>query len=208
MPVPERIGTGLRGSVLAIAICALCGSGPRPARAEAAPEPPARPHETTVSATPSRDGTTIYRDSIIVAAPPETVWRVLTDYERLPQFIPGLERSRVLQDSLGVRRVEQIGAAGWLFLKLRARVVLRVQEQACSRIDFRAVGGDFDVFEGWWSLLPENGGRETMLKYWADVQPSFRAPGFLTRFLVRRGLRERLVALQVRVAGGKARKRS
>jgi ribosome-associated toxin RatA of RatAB toxin-antitoxin module len=151
---------------------------------------------------------TIYRDSIVVAAPPERVWRVLTDYERLPEFIPGLERSRLLQDSLGARRVEQVGAAGWFFLKIRARVVLRVQECACSRIDFRAIDGDFDVFEGWWSLLPEDGGRATRLEYWADVQPSFRAPGFLTRFLVRRGLRERLVALQVRAAGGKARRRS
>ena len=36
------------------------------------------------------------RAQAIVHAPLSIVWATLTDYERLPEFIPGLETSRVL----------------------------------------------------------------------------------------------------------------
>jgi carbon monoxide dehydrogenase subunit G len=181
--------------------------GQCPTFAAAAAQPMIHPHPAAASGAATRGVPTLYRDSIVVAASPEAVWRVLTDYERLPEFIPDLERCRLLQDSLSIRQVEQVGVAGWLFFKIHARVVLRVQERAFSRIEFCTIGGDFDVFEGWWSLLPENGGRATMLKYQIDVQPSFHYPGFLTKFLVRRGLRTRLLALQVRASAGGVGKR-
>jgi hypothetical protein len=178
----------VRWSVLVIAICLLPIFGQCPTFAAAAAQPMIHPHPAAASGAATRGVPTLYRDSIVVAASPEAVWRVLTD-------------------SLGIRQVEQVGVAGWLFFKIHARVVLRVQERAFSRIEFCTIGGDFDVFEGWWSLLPENGGRATMLKYQIDVQPSFHYPGFLTKFLVRRGLRTRLLALQVRASAGGVGKR-
>jgi uncharacterized membrane protein len=36
------------------------------------------------------------RGQAVIAAPPEVIWATLTDYERLPDFVPGLKVSKVI----------------------------------------------------------------------------------------------------------------
>ena len=60
----------------------------------------------------------------VVQAPLSIVWATLTDYERLPEFIPGIETSRVLARDGHRITVAQTGQARFLFLSLPIEVTL------------------------------------------------------------------------------------
>ena len=51
-----------------------------------------------------------------IDAPLSVIWTTLTDYDRLPEFIPGLRKSKVISRSGGTVVVEQSGEAkaNWL----------------------------------------------------------------------------------------------
>lgn len=59
-----------------------------------------------------------------------TAWDTLVDYERMPQFVPGLQRTRVLSRTGAAQRqltVEYIGATRLLFKTVPTRLWLDVQ---------------------------------------------------------------------------------
>jgi ribosome-associated toxin RatA of RatAB toxin-antitoxin module len=139
------------------------------------------------------------RSSIFIPARPESVWTVLTDYDHLREFIPGLLESRLLEDHGGVKLIEQVGHGSWLFVGKKARVVLEVEERRDSRLEFHVVDGDFNVFDGAWELYPRQGGRATLLTYRLTARPKFFAPGFMVRRVLGRDVPVRLAAIRDRV---------
>ncbi|CAH9078876.1 unnamed protein product [Cuscuta europaea] len=101
------------------------------------------------------------RSKVVVNASLDTVWNVLTDYERLPDFIPGLTVSQLLQKQPNFARLFQIGEQTFLFgLKLDAKGVIDCYEKELQilphgrrrDIYFKMIEGDFQVFEGKWSV--------------------------------------------------------
>ncbi|PSN18249.1 cyclase [filamentous cyanobacterium CCP5] len=84
----------------------------------------------------------------------DRVWRVLTDYERLADFIPNLTKSQKLPHPQGGIRLEQVGAQCFLNVKFCARVVLDMVERFPQEVGFSMVEGDFRQFEGAWRLEP------------------------------------------------------
>ena len=93
--------------------------------------------------------------SMHVAAPPETVWEVLTAYEALPGLLPSLEScSRVPQPGApdGLVRLRQVGAKKLPYLTLRATVELDVMELPMQEIQFRQTSGSFSTLQGKWIL--------------------------------------------------------
>src|SRR5262245_26418729 len=78
------------------------------------------------------------------------VWGTLTDYEKLPQFVPGIRSVRVLatHEQAGKQRllIEQAGELRFLFFSRRVAVLLDVEQQPKTRVDARALprprGGD------------------------------------------------------------------
>jgi ribosome-associated toxin RatA of RatAB toxin-antitoxin module len=101
----------------------------------------------------------------------EKVWRILTDYESLPQFIPNLAKSRLLDHPQGGIRLEQIGSQSLLNFKFCARVVLDLEELFPKLINFHMVEGDFKSFSGSWCLEPCLVGEQqgTNLRYTIQV---------------------------------------
>src|SRR5256885_13258044 len=71
------------------------------------------------------------------------VWETLTDYEKLPQFVPGIHRVRVLatHEQAGKQRllIEQAGELRFLFFSRRIAVLLDVEQQPKTRVDARAL---------------------------------------------------------------------
>ncbi len=114
------------------------------------------------------------RASLVIATPPERIWQVLTDYDRLADFIPNLSISRLLPHPQGGIRLEQVGSQCFLSLKFCARVVLDMEEQPLERIGFRMVEGDFRRFEGEWRLLSHPTG--TQLDYCLVIGPKLTMP--------------------------------
>lgn len=118
--------------------------------------------------------------AIRVNAPASLVWDVMTDYDRLAEFIPNLassERIR-LPDSApdNIVRVRQVGYKNMFYMCLHAESVMDLVEKPMSEIQFRQVAGDVQTFQGKWMIqevLPtyqgDYSGPQTLLKYAVEI---------------------------------------
>lgn len=127
----------------------------------------------------------------------EQVWKILTDYESLSDFIPNLTSSRLLTCPNEGIRLEQIGAQCFLNFKFCARVILDMTERFPQEIGFSMVEGDFKKFMGRWSLKPALLGEEaaTVLSYELLVQPPLAMPVQLIERHIRHNLTQNLLAI-------------
>ncbi|EYU20888.1 hypothetical protein MIMGU_mgv1a020463mg [Erythranthe guttata] len=103
----------------------------------------------------------IIRSKVAVQASLQTVWNTLTDYERLADFIPGLAVSQLLEKRDNFARLFQIGEQNLAFgLKFNAKATIDCFEKDLQTlpyiqkrdIEFKMVEGDFQLFEGKWSV--------------------------------------------------------
>jgi ribosome-associated toxin RatA of RatAB toxin-antitoxin module len=113
-----------------------------------------------------------------VTAAPQQAWQVLTDYERLPQFVPELVLSKVVKRDGNVVLLEQESRAGFLFFSYRLRMTVRVTEQPYSAIDIALVSGGMRQYDAHWELekAQENGRDGTRIRYSARMEPEFFIP--------------------------------
>jgi ribosome-associated toxin RatA of RatAB toxin-antitoxin module len=121
-----------------------------------------------------------------IPCPVEQVWQVITDYEKLADFIPNLSKSRQIPHPQGGIRLEQVGTQCLLNFKFCARVVLDMVESFPQRLDFKMVEGDFKSFSGSWQLQPVAVGNQpgTELCYSVLVMPRMAMPvGMIERRL-------------------------
>ncbi|KAL3504431.1 hypothetical protein ACH5RR_034272 [Cinchona calisaya] len=98
---------------------------------------------------------------VSVKASLQIVWNILTDYEKLADFIPGLAVSQVLQKTDSFARLFQIGQQDLAFgLKFKAKGVIDCYEKDLQNfpfgqrrdIEFNMIEGDFQLFQGKWSV--------------------------------------------------------
>jgi ribosome-associated toxin RatA of RatAB toxin-antitoxin module len=136
-----------------------------------------------------------------IPQPVEKIWRVLTDYEALPDFLPNLAKSRIIEHPNGGIRLEQIGSQRLLNFKFSARVVLDLEECFPKEINFRMVEGDFKGFSGSWCLEPYSLGEclGTNLCYTIQVWPKLTMPVGIIENRLSKDLRLNLVAIHQRV---------
>ncbi|XP_027367536.1 uncharacterized protein LOC113873569 isoform X1 [Abrus precatorius] len=132
---------------------------------------------------------------ISIEAPLASIWTILTDYERLADFIPGLAVSQLLQKGDNFARLLQIGQQNLAFgIKFNAKGIVDCFEKELEtlpsgmkrEIEFKMIEGDFQLFEGKWSILQQfNSGSceesqvgevSTTLSYIVDVKPKLWLP--------------------------------
>ncbi|KAK4738077.1 hypothetical protein R3W88_001774 [Solanum pinnatisectum] len=137
------------------------------------------------------------RSKVALKASLQSVWKVLTDYERLADFIPGLAVCQLLEKEPNFARLLQIGEQDLAFgLKFNAKGVIDCYEKDLEDlptgqrrdIEFKMVEGDFKNFEGKWSIEQcKTGGDQeldssldesfhTTLSYIVDVEPKLWLP--------------------------------
>ncbi|MEH2248280.1 SRPBCC family protein [Nostoc sp.] len=138
---------------------------------------------------------------IQIPQPVEQIWKVLTDYEALPDFIPNLAKSRLIEHPNGGIRLEQIGSQRLLNLNFCARVVLDLEEYFPKEINFRMVEGDFKGFSGSWCLEPYSLSEDigTNLCYTIQVWPKLTMPIGIIENRLSKDLRLNLLAIHQRV---------
>ncbi|MCC5613485.1 SRPBCC family protein [Nostoc sp. CHAB 5836] len=131
----------------------------------------------------------------------EQIWRVLTDYEALPDFIPNLAKSRLIEHPSGGIRLEQVGSQRLLNFNFCARVVLDLEEYFPKEINFRMIEGDFKGFSGSWCLEPYSLGEYigTNLCYTIQVWPKLTMPVGIIENRLSKDLRLNLRAIHQRV---------
>lgn len=128
-----------------------------------------------------------------VAADVATAWAVLTDYDRLAEFVPDLEASRVVSAAGEPLRVAQRGRAGFAFLHFDIDVVLAIDATPMESLRFQEAGGSLRQLRGEWRLAPATAG--VTVSYTAQIEPGFWVPPLIGTALVRRDVRRQLAAL-------------
>jgi len=125
---------------------------------------------------------------------PRTVWAVISDYDRLAEFIPDMHSSRVIRRDGDEVLVEQTGEFGFLFFRQPIEVRLRVAESPPRRIVARAVGGNLQSLEGRYTVdsLPDG---QVRLSYSGRLVPGFEVPPFVSRMAVRSTMARQFQAL-------------
>ncbi len=92
-----------------------------------------------------RDGDTYHVQArASVPVDPRIAWETLTDYERMREFLPNVERSRVVARNGARLVVEHQGHFPLFFFDIPVRVRLAVQQQPYERIVARSEPGDVD----------------------------------------------------------------
>jgi ribosome-associated toxin RatA of RatAB toxin-antitoxin module len=158
--------------------------------------------EVVVSTAPSPAGPGQPRGvqaAILLDAPVATVWDVMVDCPRAPEFVPGMRECRVLEhaaDHETIRHRVKVSA-----LLPEVTYVFRADYRKHETIDFVRTGGDLKEMEGHWTLTALDGGRRTLVRYSVYLDPGFLVPQWAVRRSLRHDLPELLRALRRRVAG-------
>ncbi len=102
-------------------------------------------------------GAVIVAATLAVPASSRCAWEVLTDYDRLAEFVPSMRASRVRRRGPAALLVDQEVEGRFLIFSRSLKVSLEVREDPGRRIDFRDVSGaDFAEYAGSWRLEPEH----------------------------------------------------
>jgi ribosome-associated toxin RatA of RatAB toxin-antitoxin module len=134
-----------------------------------------------------------------VAAAPASVWKILTNYDRMAEFVPDMHSSHVLSRNANQAVVEQFGVARFLFFRRDIHLVVQVVEQPMSVIDIGLITGDMKLYHCRWELvpIPETGG--TRILYSGRLSPKFYVPGMLGSNLIRSDIEHMMSAVLARL---------
>jgi len=133
-----------------------------------------------------------------VKATPEAVWKVLTNYEGMPEFVPDLKKNKVLSRTGNRVIIEQSGVARFLFLSRTIHLVVQAHEEPMTAIDISLVTGDMKVYSCRWQMtaLPEGG---TRIDYSGKMVPKFYVPGMLGSNIIRGDIERMMSAVLQRL---------
>lgn len=124
-----------------------------------------------------------------------TLWKLLTDYNHLAQFLPYMSESVVVGKEGADLLVDQAGTIRILFWSFTMQMKERVTEDPPSQIHFKTIGGDFKRLEGDFHLNPGHPASCTHLSCQFTVEPKRRVPDWAVRMAAQRYLRKMVHAL-------------
>ena len=158
----------------------------------------AAPQATPVVSVRSVDGVYTVEARFDVAAPPETVREVLTDYAGIPRFMPDVRKS-VVRERKGTRViVEQEARSKVLMFSKTVHLLLEVYEGA-DVLTFRDTCREsFSLYAGAWTFMPDRGG--TAVTYTLTAKPAFAVPPFIIKRLLDSNARDTIDAIRAESA--------
>ena len=139
------------------------------------------------------------RGDIFVAGSAQRLWEVLVDYDNLARFLPTMLYSKVSHHDSVKKVVDQILHVKIAFFKKKVSTKLEITEDYLQRVQWQAIGGDFQVYNGSWTLMYDNEASGTFLTYRAEIKPGFFAPKSLGRRIQKRDIPQTLRAIERRV---------
>jgi ribosome-associated toxin RatA of RatAB toxin-antitoxin module len=89
---------------------------------------------------------------LVVPVAAATAWAVLTDYERIPEFVPGMRVSRIIEKNDNTRVLEQQGEMLANNMRMLYLGTLRIVEEPSSRLHVQFLSGTFRNMQGEWTL--------------------------------------------------------
>jgi ribosome-associated toxin RatA of RatAB toxin-antitoxin module len=142
----------------------------------------------------------IYKAQVLVNAPIDTAWSVLTDYANLARFIPNMISSQVLKDEGNRKIVEQIDSRQVFVVNVKSRIKSSLVETPKSRIDFQLVDGDLQNLRGYWQIepiAPYNGAQpnQVLITQVVEAKPNDGVPTAIFNSLFKESLTSTLSAI-------------
>jgi ribosome-associated toxin RatA of RatAB toxin-antitoxin module len=131
---------------------------------------------------------------IVTTAPLQRVWDVLTDYDRLADFVPDLTSSRLVARDGDECIVAQEGFGQFLFIKQPVHLLVRVVETPVSTIQVTLVKGNMHEYSADWALNTIDSAM-TQIDYDATIAPMFYVPSLFGAALMKRDLRNMLAGM-------------
>ena len=126
----------------------------------------------------------------------DSLWNVLTDYDRLNLFIPNLISSKTLFRNENNFHLKQIGSQDFLGIKFSAEVFLDLyEEKELGLIKFKLIKGDFRRFEGSWQIQSMNNSVKNSLIYDLTVKGCQWMPIAMIEKRLKRDLSQNLIAV-------------
>jgi len=132
----------------------------------------------------------------LIQRPPAQVWDVLTDFERWPDFMPLVEKTRVARRDGPRLWVSQQFSV--MFVSMGHTTIYDLDARdgrLLWQLDL-AAPHDLASSQGSWQLLPIGGGRETLVRYDARIRASRAVPEAIEHWLRGRSLDELLTSLR------------
>jgi coenzyme Q-binding protein COQ10 len=135
--------------------------------------------------------------SIEINAPVETVWKVITDYERYPEFLADAKRVVIRKRTGNVVELEnEISIVG-----TSVKYTLKMVEDGPKQVTWSFVSGAFmKSNDGSWKLEAIDGGK-TRAHYAIDVGVGMLVPKTIVNALVESGLPKMLESFKLRAEG-------
>jgi ribosome-associated toxin RatA of RatAB toxin-antitoxin module len=130
-----------------------------------------------------------------VKAPLAIIWSTLTDYERLPEFVPGMKRSRIIGRRGPAAIVEQDGEAGFLIFKFPIHVVVESAEYPPNLITIHVVRGNLRQLEGQYRIERGASAEEHVLHWSGTIEPDTMLPAFITVPLMRANIEDQFAGM-------------
>ena len=126
----------------------------------------------------------------------ESLWKVLTDYDRLNLYIPNLLLSKKIYQKKNNVHLKQIGAQDFLGIKFSAEVTIDlVEEKELGLLKFSLIKGDFRKFEGSWRIQKTKDNSKNSLIYDLTVQGCQWMPIGMIEKRLKKDLSENLIAV-------------
>lgn len=133
------------------------------------------------------------RASIEAPAPVELCYSVLTDFDRIADFVPDMRSSRIVSPPGAPLLLRQTGRTRAAFVVRSFDVTLAIELEAPSRIVFRRVAGNLERLDGAWQI---SGARGCRIDYLAVLAPGTWVPPIVGPALLRSQVRRQLEGLE------------
>jgi hypothetical protein len=139
--------------------------------------------------------------AVTIRASAEVIWKVITDCEGAPGFMPGMKSCRRLEAAPdgSWETIEREYKYSWLMPA--AHDVVRTEYYKPQRIEFQRVSGDFRDQKGAWLLSASADGSATVLEYQFYVDLGFWLPHSLIQRSLRSDLPAAMRAVRTRAEG-------
>ena len=126
----------------------------------------------------------------------ESLWNVLTDYDRLNLYIPNLLSSKKIYQNGNNVQLKQVGAQDFLGIKFSAEVTINLfEDKERGLLKFNLIKGDFRKFEGSWKIQTIKNTSKNSLIYDLTVQGCQWMPIKMIEKRLKKDLSENLLAV-------------
>jgi hypothetical protein len=140
--------------------------------------------------------------SLAVPVTPGEAWEVLTDYDRMADFLPNLESSRKIASGDNKFQVAQKGTAFFGPFSFSFDSVREITLMPYTEIHSRSISGSFQRSDGFTQLIPGDNG--TRIVYYSETLPNVRLPRGITIGMTKRLMRDQFEKMQLEMLRRKA----